>query len=210
LISALALCCLLFAVAACQGERGSGTPATDSRSVSGFDEVEAQGVISLVVTVGPKHSCELSGDDNLLPLVEAKVDGSRLILRSDKQLRPDTPLVATVTMPDVKAVRISGKANGSIKGFDNHQLDLRLSGAGRIIASGKTNYLTLNLSGAGQADLQKVDAANVEIDVSGAGSVEVGSPTRLDVDISGAGSVLYSGSPELSEDISGAGTVARR
>jgi hypothetical protein len=207
---ALALLLLVVTLGACRGVEGSGTSASDPRSVTGFDQVESHGVIELDITVGKTHSCVLSGDDNLLPLVVVEVEGDKLVLRSEKSLNPKTPLVATITMPDVLAVSLSGSSKGHVAGFDNDELELGISGSGELTASGKTKRLLIDVSGAGEADAQKVEAGHVEIEVSGAAKVDVGEPKTLDVDISGAGKVRHDGSPKIRKTISGAGLIQRR
>lgn len=202
---------LLSPVAACSvGEKGSGTITTESRSVTGFSEVEVHGVIHLDLTLGAPHAVLLTGDDNLLPLVETKVVGDKLVIRSTRSISPSAPLVAKIEAPDVTLVGGSGAADLRVSNVDNGELALELSGAGKMQAEGKTSKLRLRVSGAGSADAQKMMADEVVVDVSGAATVDVGSPKTLAVEISGAGTVRYSGDPTIEKDISGAGSVKSR
>ncbi len=208
----LSLLLVLIALSglACTGVAGSGTAARDTRSVGAFTEVEVHGVIELQLELGPAHGVELSGDDNLLSLVEAVVEGDRLVIRSTRSMRPDLPLVAKVTAPDVSVVRGSGASKLGIAGVDNRELKVELSGAGTAEVAGKTETFSVELSGAGTVDADKLTVQSVEVDVSGAGSVSLAEPEELTVDISGAGTVRYGGSPKITKSISGAGQLDKR
>ncbi|MBW2454978.1 MAG: DUF2807 domain-containing protein [Deltaproteobacteria bacterium] len=195
---------------ACTGVPGSGTAASDTRTVGAFTEVEVHGVIELELELGSPHSVELTGDDNLLPLVEAVVQGNRLVIRSTKSMRPELPLVAKVTAPDVSLARGSGATKLRIAGVDNTALTVELSGAGKGEVAGKTETFTVDLSGAGTIDAAKLTVKSVKVDVSGAGRVSVAEPDELTVDISGAGTVRYGGSPKITKNISGAGKLDKR
>jgi hypothetical protein len=214
LFKTLSLTILIVAFAltglACTGVAGSGTAATDKRSVGAFSEVEVQGVIELELTLGAPHSVELSGDDNLLALLETVVEGDRLIIRSTESMRPKLPLIAKVAAPNVSLARGSGATKLRVDGVDNDELKLELSGAGKAQAKGKTKALTIDVSGAGNVDTKALAAASVKVNVSGAGEIDLSEPDELNVDISGAGNVRYGGSPKITKNISGAGGLTKR
>ncbi len=195
---------------ACTGVAGSGTAASDKRSVGAFSKVEVQGLIELELTLGKPHSVELSGDDNLLPLVDVVVEGDRLIIRATKSMRPKLPLVAKVTAPDVSLARGTGATKLRIDGVDNDELRLELSGAGKATLKGKTQALAIDVSGAGDVDAEALSASSVKVNVSGAAQIGLAEPDELNVDISGAGSVRYGGSPKITKNISGAGKLVKR
>lgn len=52
---------------------GSGTARTESRAVSGFQAVALAGAMTLVLRQGALEALELRGDDNLLPIIQARV-----------------------------------------------------------------------------------------------------------------------------------------
>jgi hypothetical protein len=208
----LLLCVTLVALAASLGcsKDGSGNAGVDTRSMGAFDAVELDGEIDLELTLGAAHAVEIHGDDNLLGLVETKLVGERLIVRTTESVDPKVGLSARVSAPDVKEVLLSGVGRGRVTGVDNEELELELSGAGSLSAEGKTKDLRIEVSGAGSIDAQHLAAETAEVEVSGAGNVEVAEPAKLRARVSGAGNVRYGGSPEIEKDVSGAGSVARR
>ncbi len=214
LLKSLSLTLLIVAFSltglGCTGVAGSGTAATDKRTVGAFSEVEVHGVIELELTLGKTHSVELSGDDNLLPLLDATVEGDRLIIKGTKSMSPKLPLIAKVTAPNVSLARGSGATKLRIEGVNNDELKIELSGAGKVEAKGKTKALALQVSGAGDIDAKALSVESVKVSVSGAGQIDLAEPNELDVDISGAGEVRYSGDPKITKDISGAGELIKR
>jgi hypothetical protein len=193
------------------GTKGSGTAARATRTVPPFTEVETQGIVRLELTLQkPACTVELSGDDNLVPLVETDVVGSRLVIRTQGSIRPTLPLVAIVGAPDATAVSHSGAGELSVREVKNEKLRVALSGAASAVLDGATGELALALSGAGSIDAQKLSATNVHVDVSGAGSVAVGPTAALAVTVSGAGAVSYEGNPSITQSISGAGVLRKR
>src|SRR5262245_4681869 len=76
---------------------GNGKAGSEKRSVPTFSEVDVSGSMRLEVVVGAEPSVELSGDENLLRLIETKVEGNRLSISATEDIDPDLPLVARVT-----------------------------------------------------------------------------------------------------------------
>ena len=65
----------------------------------------------------------------------------------------------------------------------------------------------LKHSGACDVDNSQMVVDNMDLKVSGAGSVKVNVLTKLDVKVSGTAEVEYLGAPEVHKEITGAGSV---
>jgi hypothetical protein len=61
---------------------GSGRPTTELRDVGAFDSVAVSDTLHAVITLAPDapQLFEVSGDDDLVPLVRTRVVGSQLVL----------------------------------------------------------------------------------------------------------------------------------
>ena len=83
--------------------RGSGRVASERRTTSGFDRVSISGSFQVEVHQGSQESVELSGDDNLLGLIETKVEGApgaatlRIRPKDDVRLSPRSRCVCAST-----------------------------------------------------------------------------------------------------------------
>ena len=74
---------------------GSGVSKEESRPVEAFHGLEAGSTlqVTVAVTPGAKPSLKISGDENLVPLIESVVRDGTLILRvkENANLRPNLP-----------------------------------------------------------------------------------------------------------------------
>lgn len=195
----------------CHQIQGSGVSKTESRTVGSFDEIDFGGSARLEVTVGAKESLQITGDDNLVPLLKTRVEGHRLVIDQEDSCNPKTPLVIRITTPSLKEFDLSGAGDAVLRNVKSEKLHVKLSGAADIEADGQISELELDLSGAGSADLKDLTAKNANIGISGAGSVDLTVTDTLDASVSGAGSVTYGGDPKtVNKEISGAGSISPR
>lgn len=119
-------------------------------------------------------------------------------------------LKITIRAPSVKAFDLSGPADLTIRAYDQPTLDLTLSGSSDVKAQGKTEAVTLDISGAGSAELEDLFVTDAKLRVSGSGDAEVGPTGKVEVDVSGSGSVRLTRRPtQLRQDISGSGDVTQ-
>lgn len=208
---------------------GSGVSATEERDVGSVTEVVLSGVGDLTVVPGEVPGLSITADDNILPLLESQVSGRKLTLRtkSDCNIRTQTKIAYTLTVPKLEMATVSGVGNVRIERFEGEKLIVKVSGAGKATlrdvnyksltlslsgaagatASGTAANASFRISGAGEIDAVGFKAASAEAEVSGAGTVTVWATDELNARVSGAGSVKYKGSPKLTKKVSGAGSV---
>ena len=97
-----------------------------------------------------------------------------------------------------------------ITGYDKETLEINLSGAGRVTATGKTRKASLAISGTGAANLAALEMDEAEVDLSGAGKATLGPKQSAKIDVSGIGEVELTRRPaQLEQNISGAGRVSQ-
>jgi hypothetical protein len=193
-----------------EGVRGSGTAKTEVRTVGAFSAVEVSGALSAEISIGAEPRVEVSGDDNLVPLVDTGVSGASLSIRNHGNFRPSVPLVVRVTAPKLTAVMTSGATNVTLHGMRDDQLSITVQGAATVHGDGTVKQLTVETSGAGTLDLDRLTAERGNVRTSGSGTTSVNVTQALDVRVSGAGTVNYRGNPEVKQDVSGAGTLRKR
>lgn len=208
--------CALLVLAGCNlggftGVTGSGTPKNEVRPVAGVSEVEVSGALSVDIGPGPEAKVEISGDDNLVPLVKTTVSGSRLEISNQKSLRPKVPMVIHVSVPQLTAVSASGASSAVVHDARGAKLTLAARGASKLRADGAVQELTLEASGASDADLDQLAVQRATATVSGASDAEIAVSRALDAHVHGASSLKYRGDPpELKQDVSGTGSLVKR
>lgn len=127
--------------------------------------------------------------------------------------REDGRLQATITMPVLETLDLSGTTQLRFSGFDGSSLSLDVSGAGDIRGTtSRFDSLLLDMSGFGNIDLSDVAVTNADVDMSGFGNVTLRmTGGRLRGDMSGFGSLEYYGTvSEESVEKSGFGSIRRR
>lgn len=117
-------------------------------------------------------------------------------------------LSVVMRAPDVTSFDLSGRSALSIEGYRQDKLNLDVSGAGQVTATGEVGVVDLDISGAGDVDLGGLKAKGAEVEISGAGGAVIAPTDWARLDISGMGDIqLLTQPPQLETDISGAGAI---
>ena len=133
-------------------------PVKESRNVGDFKAIAlAVGFGDLMVDVGPVPSLVLEGDEETLRLVRADVHHGTLVIDRDRTQPGTEPnigrITARITLPNLKAVSLSGVGRIQLAGLNGGDTAIKVSGSGVVEARGRLDKLTLNISGAGKADM---------------------------------------------------------
>lgn len=190
------------------GIEGSGVVVTESFDLGGFDEIRVSSAFEVDVEVGPEVSVVVRADDNLIEHLEVEVDDDRLRLGLDESLRNGT-LEATVTLPSLRGVDISGASEVTIIGIDAADLDVEISGASEVTASGQAAALRLDASGASDVRFETLVVDTARVDISGASDIDLSNASMVRGDLSGASDLTVSEDADASVDTSGASTLNR-
>jgi hypothetical protein len=203
---------VLVVLAGCSwtGVPGSGNAKTEARSVPAFTAVDIAGPIDADIANGPESRVEITGDDNIVPLITSDVRGDRLEIGTRKNIRPSVHLVAKITVPRLTGIGLTGSGDITAHGIQSDRLGVTLTGSGTIRADGTAHEAEVELVGSGTIALDKLTAERASVSVSGSGDVAVAASKALDVSITGSGDVTYRGDPELKKRITGSGNVTRR
>lgn len=190
---------------------GSGTAASVARAADKpFDRIVLRSAENLDVTVGPKAAITVHGDDNLLELIETRIDGGRLVIQSRGSYRSKAPLRVEVQLPSLHAFTLEGSADARIVGVSGKALEIELNGSGNITASGSVENLDVDLNGSGNASLGELKAVSVEADLNGSGDIVVAARDALEAELNGSGDIRYRGAPtKLRMEINGSGDIER-
>jgi hypothetical protein len=196
------------------GVKGSGVAATETRALSEFSAVDLAGVGKLVLKVGEgsSYSVKVTADDNLLPLVETKVNGSTLTiqLKDSVSLTNGVGFTYEITAPKIERIETSGAASVDGSGFNGGKLELDLSGVGSVKLAGRVEEFRADLSGAGSLNSASLIANDVKVDLSGVGSADVHAEKRIRANVSGLGSINWQGNAtDVKSDVSGLGSVRK-
>jgi hypothetical protein len=214
---------------------GSGTRASESRSVGEFQAVTLSGSMDLVVRQGAQ-SVQVQADDNLLPLLETLVEpggnGLTLVIRWKKghSVHTRSKVLVTVSSPKLNALAGSGSGDIRLEAFNTpalkfamsgsgdvhidklstEDLDIGIAGSSDVVGSGRATRLKVSIAGSGDVRLGDLQADEVNIRIAGSGDAAVHAQKALAVSIMGSGDVRYSGNPSLKTSVAGSGSIHKR
>lgn len=193
------------------GVRGSGNRVTEKRDVPGFLSVEVSGAYEVEIVAQKERSLEITGDDNILPLVTTEVRGSVLHISSSKNYNVNRSITIKLTVPDLEGLSTSGASKISVSGIKNANFKIDSSGASKLALAGETKKLNIGTSGASNIDAKDLHAEKVGVESSGAGYVSVYATEQLDATASGAAHIDYYGDPKtVNPEVSGAGSINKK
>jgi hypothetical protein len=199
-------------LAGCQ-QADTGPPSTEERPVGAFQYIEFDGAAQLDILVGSAPSLSITGGPKSRAAFTSRVEGDKLILNSHNSFWQQTTgnMSVRVTLPQLRALTVSGAGEISVNGVSGDSLTLSLNGAAGLEASGKVDTLTVQMNGAGHMDLSRLEAVSATVSANGAGSIDVNSTGSLDATVNGVGSINYYGKPaKVTTAINGVGSISPR
>jgi len=219
---------LVVALGGCQliSVTGSGTLETLEMDLSGFSSVNISHAFQVTVTRSDVHFVSVTVDDNLVEYIDVRTSGSTLYIGMKPGSFIRTTQKATVRVPDLKNLTMSGASRADVSGFQSSEsAKFGLSGASRLSLSGmecgdtqfslsgassatgdiKMGDAKLNLSGASDIDLEG-SAQDVNLGASGASNARLSDldAVNVKVSLSGASSAIVNASGTLSGGLSDA------
>lgn len=227
---------LLLALASCREPtvRGRGTMKTEQRSLTGnFSYIESELPVDADIQVvpGSSASIELTGYENVLAHIKLKIDGDKLRITTDKDVRlySDKNLKAKIIVSSLTGLDIVGSSLAVVKGtVTGKELELNVAGSGAIeidsvnlekiageiagsgsitIKAGTATKGDYEIAGSGDLHAQELSHTDAEIEIAGSGLAELTAVQKLNIEIAGSGDVRYKGHPAITKDVAGSGDI---
>ncbi len=201
--------------------------------VSEFSRISMSRSGTVYVTQGNTTKVEVLASDDVIEDLDIEVRGNELLIKNKRTKGwggSNGKLEVFVVTPDVEGFAVSGSgkiiAENKIK---SSNLNLAISGSGRVISSVDAESIKIAISGSGNAELsgtsKSLSAAisgsggvkaedlfvdTCEVTISGSGNCEVHVNESIDARTSGSGSVRYHGNPQhINSKSSGSGSVKK-
>ena len=188
--------------------KGSGTPATQVRTLPAFTAVDLAGSNNVTVHVGKTQTVTVHGDDNLIRYVTTTVQDGTLAIGQSRGFSTTSPMSVVITVPALDAVTLSGAGVLAVTGVAADRFTVSAPGSGVLVVTGTATSLDATLSGTGDVRLDGLAAQDATATVSGTGRLLVNASQSLDATVSGTGSIVYTGSPtDVTKDVTGTGSI---
>lgn len=208
---------------------GQGPVVTRNLNLAFFESIDLQLPARVLLRQGNNLNVTVEGYANIIDRLNLNVrNGEWQITTTSGCTRNLGNLTITITMPDLRSVRISGSGDvisdnifvvnnrvdlsitgsGDLDlGIEAPSVDSRVTGSGDVFLEGRTDFLNHQVSGSGDLRAFPLRAKRVEIQTSGSGDAEVFATENLRVRISGSGDVAYRGLPAIDANITGSGRI---
>src|SRR5215203_986375 len=156
-ISTIFLGAAVLALTACEKVRGDGPMVTQEREVGPFTGIDLRIDAQVYYRTAPGHGMTVSGQQNILDVLETYSDGGKLVIRyrGDVRVRSHETLHIELSAPTVSSLRVSG--------------------TGSLFTSGplSTSRMDMDLSGSGSISVSELAANLIDAELSGSGSIRV-------------------------------------
>ena len=176
------------------------TKVTEVYNFKDFDSISVSGVYEVDVEVGKDYSITLTGPAYEMENVEVENRDGKLRLGSKKKKWKNRGhrdgIEATITLPALTDVHVSGVASGDITGVDADRFELHVSGVAEVDIDGRCDKLEAHVSGVGELDARELKCGDADVHLSGVGEVSVYASEYADVSASGVGEVDVYGDPK--------------
>lgn len=233
LLAALGLPLTLPARAALWDERveGSRRLIRQDRPLGSFHALALGLPAEVELRQGDSEGITLETDDNILPLVETRIEQGALQvrrLRRGLELAPSA-LRVVLRFRELDDLAIGGAGSVTGTGLKARRLHLAIGGSGRMVLnqlraeeveaaiggsgnlrlSGGARRIGVSIGGSGDVLAEGLQAERGEVSIGGSGNVQVFVTERLEVAIAGSGRVRYWGDPQVESAVVGSGRLVR-
>ncbi len=220
----------------------SNVPVSKTLKINDFQGITVNGAYQVFLKQGNRQSVKIEGEESAINKISTKVTNGIWSIRvkgnkknscgnsySNSYNNTNKALKIYITMPKLTSIALngSGKVNTE-KNFRVQNLDLRLTGSGKmrlglnassiessicgsgkLALNGRAKHLESKVTGSGDVDAEDMEVENVHVSVSGSGDVNVHATEYLKAQVAGSGSVYYKGSPSIHKKVSGSGSISK-
>ncbi len=210
--------------------KGEGELSIETRNLSAYSKLEVDLDANVILTDSLVQSCMISAQENLMPAIETRIKGERLIIYSENNIHNDKPITVYLSVNRLQHIILNG--SGIVTGTNilkSEKLDIDVSGSGDLNLSLLCNQLKATISGSGTQELKGssnesdfeisgsgvIDAfqfatGDCNVDIAGSGKALVFPSGVLNAEISGSGKIQYKGNPsDIKHSISGSGNIEK-
>lgn len=176
--------------------RGSNRVTTIERELEAFDKILIDRVYEITLQQGGKSKMEITADDNINPLIVARIENKILHLDQLKGLQTKNPIKVKLFTPEIKEVTHASTATLYITIVDAPTLTVNNKTVGPVLAKGSVGHLTLNVEGEGSTIFSGLKTKSAQVTSTGSARIDVFAGESIDVSNYGPGTITVYGSPK--------------
>ncbi|MEM6398550.1 MAG: head GIN domain-containing protein [Bacteroidota bacterium] len=200
---------------------------TESRELSGFDELKICCSISVDLYKSDTYEVEVQAPDNVMSAVRTELMGDRLVIgmENNVNIRGGSRIKVRISMPSLEDVSVSSssvlKGHDTFTGdeldvkcsssgtidldFEGEEIDVSVNSSGRIELRGKADEVKVNSSSSGSVDAYDLATKSADVNSSSSSVVRISVSDRLEANASSSASIKYRGQPNYVDTDSSSG-----
>lgn len=196
--------------------KGSGVLKVESRQVAGFSVLQLLLPAEVTITQGSAESFSITADDNLLSLMNARVEDGKLIVDCDKDKGFSTrnPIKIRLSVKALEGVTIKGSGVLIADELQSAKFTAAIFGSGDVqVKSLRSATTHIEINGSGDVTVDRMEAKALDVAIHGSGEIKLPSvkATSVAIAVNGSGDVALAGSADrIDVDIAGSGDVHAR
>ncbi|EIJ40154.1 head GIN domain-containing protein [Galbibacter orientalis] len=204
------------------GVTGNGNVISQDREVNQtFETIKATEGIDVFVAQGAKTSIKVEADENVIDLIETKVNNGKLLIECREQIGRVSAKKVYVTLPNISNLETTSGANLNSMGTLNaNNITLEASSGSDLIVElqadevttnassgadielyGVTNILIARASSGSDIKAERLKAHTVEAHASSGADIDVNASEEIAIHKSSGGDVGYKGNPKRVEKV---------
>ena len=205
--------------------KGNGNVVEETRKTQPFNQIKVSRGMNVYISQGDETKVTVEADENLLDVIETKVQGDVLTITTDGIIRKAKVKKVYVTTPEITAIKSTAGSNVfsetmlnanemeiSATAGSNIKLDINI-GSGEISANagsnimleGKSEKLRCKASSGSNIKAEDLRTKEGSARVSSGANIWISTETALEGEASSGGNIFYYGSPEKTEIHSSSG-----
>lgn len=167
----LSLILVIITIGSYAQVKGNGHVVSQERNVDNFTAIKLSSSADIYITQG-EQSVVVKTDENILELIETKVDGGTLTISvKGRGFRSVEGLDVIISVPNLDNISNSGSGDIEFGGvFKAKDLLIRINGSGDLDGEFDATNLELKISGSGDSDISGIMGL-FKVTVSGSGDV---------------------------------------
>jgi len=196
-------------------ENGNGNVVTEEREVGNFNAVRGAAGIDVFLTEGTENKVVVEADENLMEIIETRVDGNTLKISSTKSIGRSKSKKVHVTYTQLESIEASSGADvigNSVVRSETLSLDsssgadleveifanevyISCSSGADVKVSGTASKLTADASSGSDIKARQLEVVSCKADVSSGADISVYVKESLKATASSGGDIKYYGNP---------------
>ncbi|EZP69746.1 putative uncharacterized protein precursor [Sphingomonas paucimobilis] len=205
--------------------------ATRGYTITSFSAIRVDAPVEVIVTTGAGASARIEGDQSLIERLRIDVSGRLLTVSLDRSpsgdkgggratLRLSTGDLSRIVLTGGGSVSVSrirggrgdiilgGNGDISVAAIDVDQLNLGLTGAGRVTLAGRAGMATVRVNGPGAVAAEELHVRQATVGNDGPGNIALTADVTAKVTASGSGDVTVLGKAACQVENRGTGRIS--